>query len=100
MMIDLVKMLRNVFLLPVTVDKFDTFCVRCFDHINDRRRAREHKRQTLALKAMRVKLLWKHVETLKMGCGDRHIPLTLRAALELRRLELRALKRSGELRTS
>ena len=52
------------------------------------------------MKAMRVKLLQKHVETLKMGCGDRRIPLTLRAVLEPRRLELRAVKRSGELRTS
>ena len=30
MMIDLVKMLRNVFFVPVTVDKFDIYCVRCF----------------------------------------------------------------------
>ena len=30
MMIDLVKMLRNVFLMPVTVDEFDNDCVRCF----------------------------------------------------------------------
>ena len=29
MMIDLVKMLRNVFFVPVTVDEFDTYCVRC-----------------------------------------------------------------------
>ena len=100
MMIELVKMLRNVFLMPVTVDKFDTYCVRCFDHTNDRRRAREHKRQTLAMKAMRLKLLQKHVETLKTGCGDRRVPLTLRAVLLLRRLGLRGAKRSGELRTS
>ena len=30
MMIDLVKMLRNVFFVPVTVDEFDTYCVRSF----------------------------------------------------------------------
>ena len=29
MMIDLVKMLRNVLFVPVTVDVFDTYCVRC-----------------------------------------------------------------------
>ena len=62
------------------------------DHRYDRRRAREHKRQTLAMKAMEVKLLQKHFETLKMGCGDRRIPLTLHAAHKLRRLELRAAK--------
>ena len=99
MMIDLVKMLRNAFFVPATVDKFDNDRVRCFDHRYDRRSAREHKRKTLAMKAMRVKLLQKHVETLKMGCGDRRVALKLRAALKLRRLELRAAKRSGELRT-
>ena len=30
MMIDLVKMLRNVFFVPITVGKFDIYCVRCF----------------------------------------------------------------------
>ena len=29
MMIDLVKMLCNVFFVPVTVDEYDTYCVRC-----------------------------------------------------------------------
>ena len=29
-MIDLVKMLRNVFFVPVAVDEFDTYCVRSF----------------------------------------------------------------------
>ena len=30
MMIDLVKMVRNVFFVPVTVNEFDIYCVRCF----------------------------------------------------------------------
>ena len=43
MMIDLVKMLRNVFLMQATLDKFDIYCVRCFDHKYDWRRTRKHK---------------------------------------------------------
>ena len=34
-----------------------------------------------AVKAVKVKVLRKHFETLKMECGDGRIPLTLRAVL-------------------
>ena len=41
MMIDLVKMLRNVFLLPVTVDVFDTLlCSMLWSHKRPKKRKR------------------------------------------------------------
>ena len=38
------------------------------------------------MNAMRAKVLRKHLETFKMECGDRRIPLTLREVIWPRRL--------------
>ena len=44
--------------------------------------SKEH--QYKGVKALRVEVLRKDFETFKMGCGDRRIPLTLRAVIWLR----------------
>ena len=58
MMIDWVKMSRNVFLMQVTADKLDIHLWRCLITDTTENVQKKFQRQTLAMKA--VKIPWKH----------------------------------------